>query len=145
MATVHKVVNGDIKRRRQKIVNIGDDTIVTYQLSEHQFETLNDYGDYNKYLACVTFCLGIIIPTAFDLIPWPEIITIKLLVQCLAIAVASGISIVCAIIWRGRKAKYLTTYIQLKQQSEQIQKQGQESSSIFEPFDHISPPDQALR
>lgn len=117
MDEVTKLVDGELKQRKQETVTIGDGKIVRYLLSEHQFETLGENNDYDKYLGILTLCLGIIIPMAVDLFPWENEIKIGTLVRCCVIAACLGVSVFSYIIYRDKKRKSGTTYSRLKEEA----------------------------
>ena len=70
MSKVTKIVDGNLANREQKEIIVGNGSIVTYILSEHQFEELGKNKDYIKYQSRCVFCLGIIIPLTIDILTW---------------------------------------------------------------------------
>lgn len=122
MNEVTRIVDGEITTQKQTEVTVGDGQIVTYLLSEHQFETLGKNDNYNNYLGICTFCFGITIPEIIDLfsVNWDEPITIGLLIKCCICTLCFGIGILTAAICYKKKSNLQTTYHRLKQEARTI-------------------------
>jgi hypothetical protein len=122
MNEVTKIVDGEARKRKQETVTVGDGSIVNYLLSEHQFETLGENSNYERFLGIWTFCLGIAIPILLDIFPLEEVITTKVFMKFGVFMLCLGVGFSNYCEYRKKKSKYKTTYTRLKEEARIITK-----------------------
>ena len=126
MAEVDEIRNGEIERKAQKEHLIGNDSIVTYVLSEHEFETLGEYKDIAIHLAIGTTCVGLFFPSILNLFINPSTLLFKFVNFGLAIGSLVG-SLYSLLNCRRKIKRYVTVYDQLKEKAKEIRSVSQES------------------
>ncbi len=121
MGEVTRFVNGGLENIPQQEITVGEGTIVTYRLSEHEFETLGHNNNYSNYLSICLFCLGLAIPLLCDVLSWSEPTYTWLFITKLCILSAAFITIIIyAIEYYKRRKTATTTYQRLKKTAIQL-------------------------
>lgn len=132
MAETDQIINGNIERRPQQEHIVGNDHIITYVLTEHEFETLGEYKDTSVFVSAATMCMGLFVPSLVNLFDTSNGIN-GLWIANLVIMVVGFLGAGCSIaicVWRMRK--YGPVYDRLKEEAKVIQQLSQESHQNVE-------------
>lgn len=122
MAEVDEIRNGHIERVEQKDRVVGKGSIVHYMLSEHEFETLGNNRDYEKYLSFMSMCIGLIIPSIINLFNNAPILS-PLGVINLCVISGSLVGLLFSYLeYHSKRKKCNLIYNRLKDQAELIEK-----------------------